>query len=130
MEAEVLAVVDSDRDYLEKFTEFFQQKYGETFECRSFTCLERLLEYGLDHRVSILLLSEELYEDSVKRINAGKVFLLSEESGEGEDGCKRIDRFRPADGILREVMKARADSDEPVCRAGRIKIMRFEKRFS
>ncbi len=111
MDTEILAVADTDRDYLEKFTGYFTRKYGTTFECHAFTGVESLLEFGLKNKISMLLMSEELYEPSVKRIDAGSIFLLSEESGEGEDGVKKVDRYRSADGIIRELMKTRAEEE-------------------
>ncbi|MBR1876332.1 MAG: hypothetical protein IJ805_04410 [Lachnospiraceae bacterium] len=107
MESEILALCDRDTDYLEKFNNYISLKYGGIFECHSFTDIKPLMEYGLRNEIAVLMIEDSLFTEDIKRLKAGRTYILDEE-GEGfEDNgaVKRINRFRAADEIIREILQ-------------------------
>ncbi len=114
MENEILAIADEDMDFMEKFNIFFQERYSNLFECHSFTGKESLLSFGLNCHISVLLISSEMYDSDVGRLKAEKIFLLDEEDGvlPDDEGIRRIDRYKNADSIIKEILKECAESGE------------------
>ncbi len=107
MESGILALADRDKDYLEKFNNFLSSRYGGIFECHSFTDTDHLMEYGLKNDITVLLIEEGLYDDSLKRIKARNIYILDEDDCDdikGGDGVLRISRFKSADSIIKEVL--------------------------
>lgn len=114
MDNEILAIADEDNEFIEKFNNYFLERYSNFFECHSFTEKETLLNFGLGRHISVLLIDSGLYDPDIGRLKAEKVFLLDEEDGFFDDNgyVRRIDRFRSADSIIREVLKECAESSE------------------
>ncbi len=114
MDNEILAIADEDNEFIEKFNNYFLERYSNFFECHSFTEKETLLNFGLGRHISVLLIDSGLYDPDIGRLKAEKVFLLDEEDGFFDDSgyVRKIDRFRSADSIIREVLKECAESSE------------------
>ena len=114
MDNEILAIADEDNEFIEKFNNYFLERYSNFFECHSFTETETLLNFGLGRHISVLLIDSGLYDPDIGRLKAEKVFLLDEEDGFFDDSgyVRKIDRFRSADSIIREVLKECAESSE------------------
>lgn len=122
MDSQILAVVDRDRDYLEKFNNYINLKYGGIFECHSFTDTDALLRYGLKNDITVLMIESELYNESLNRINPGKIYILADEGGsDREEDVIRISRFKSADSIIKEVLSEVRLED-----AGNIKMSDFD----
>ncbi len=113
MDPEILAIADKDRDYMEKFNNYIQEKYSGLFECHLFTGRESLFDYGLKNRISVLLIDSSLYDEDVRRFKAQRIFLLDEEDRilEDDENIRKIDRFRPADSIIKDILKECAMSE-------------------
>ncbi len=114
MDNEILAIADADTDFMEKFNNYFQDRYDNLFECHSFTGKDRLLEFGLNRHISVLLIDSEMFDPDIERLKAEKVFLLDEEDGftADDESIRRIDRFKNADSIIKEILKECAESVE------------------
>ncbi len=105
MDSEILALVDRDKDYLEKFNNYINLKYGGIFECHSFTDTKALLKYGLENDITVLMIESELYNESLNRINPGKIYILGDEGqSPSDDNVIKISRFKSADSIIKEVL--------------------------
>ena len=113
MDAKILALADRDTDYLEKFNNYIRTNYTGIYECHCFTDKECLMEYGLEHEITVLMVDGTLYSEDLKRIRTDRIFILDEESGGDEgDGIKRINRYRNADSIIKEVLKETSGAGE------------------
>ena len=114
MDNEIFAIADEDMEFMEKFNNFFLERYSGLFECHSFTGKESLLSFGLERHISVLLMDSRLYDSDIGRLKAERIFLLGEEDGFCESGesVRMIDRFKNADSIIKEILKECAESGE------------------
>jgi len=121
MDSEILALADRDKDYLEKFNNYLSSRYGGIFECHSFTDREHLLDYGLKNEITVLLIEEGLYDESLRRINPKNTYILDEEGNEGDEdseGISRISRYKSADSIIRQILSKAELKEENRRKAG------------
>ena len=114
MDNEIFAIADEDMDFMEKFNNFFQERYNSLFECHSFTGKESLMDFGLSSHISVLLIDSGMYDSDVDRLKAERIFLLDEEDGSlpENENVRKIDRFKNADSIIREILKVCAENSE------------------
>ncbi len=106
MDRDILAIADQDTAYMEKFANYIQERYEGLFECHLFSGMESLMEYGLENPISVLLIDPSIYDPGIKRLKAEKIFLLDEEDKYPEgDEIRKIDRFKSADSIIKEILK-------------------------
>ena len=114
MDNEILAIADEDMDFMEKFNNFFQERYNNLFECHSFSGKESLLNFGLNIHISVLLIDSGMYDADVSRLKAEKIFLLDEEDGifSDDENIRKVDRYKSADTIIKEILKECAESEE------------------
>ena len=114
MDNEIFAIVDEDKEFIEKFNNYFLERYNNLFECHSFTEKETLLSFGLGKHISVLLIDSGLYDPDIGRLKAERIFLLDEEDGfcDENGNIRKIDRFRNADSIIKEILKECAESSE------------------
>lgn len=124
MEAGNLVIVDEDRDYIERFMNYFYSKQKETFECQAFTDVSMLLDCSRERRIDVLLISSELINDEVLRIPAASILVLGEEGTVyHEENIRSVNRYQSTDGIIREIMKSRSESETDETSAGHGLIM-------
>ena len=115
MGSDILALVDSDREYLEKFINYFHSKQGEIFECRAFTDVDRMETFAGENRIDVLMISGELMEERVLRTDAREILILGEEDIQYQEAnVRNINRFQSTDGIIREIMRSRAEDETAV----------------
>ena len=107
----VLAVCDTEREYAVRFMNYLTEKQNLPFEIRSFTSVETLREFALEHHIEILLISERAADDEIRQMDIGTVMILTEDgSGLPEEGfpeaanCRQIYKYQSQSRVVREVM--------------------------
>lgn len=112
MDTDILAIFDSDRDYLEKFINYFYMKQGDAFECHGFTDINKLIRYSREQKIGVLLVNADLVSDDVKRISAGIILALGDEDTEfAEENIRSLNRYQATDGIIKEIMEHLAEHE-------------------
>ncbi len=126
MAKRVMAVYDEDPLYAERLAEYVNQKEQVPFSVLGFTSLERLTDYGADHRIALLLVDSSVSREDIEKIGAAFVILLADgEVAPLEEPYPRVYKYQAADRIMREVMGFYCNnSGEPgyamVSRSGRV----------
>lgn len=99
-----MAVFDADGDFASRFADYVNQKRRTLFTAMAFSDEERLISYGKDHEIEILLVDEKA-GDLAERVKAGQVIVLCEgEVVEMRENRPSIYKYQPGDCIMREVM--------------------------
>ena len=126
MAERILAVYDEDFFYAERLADFINERKQAPFKALAFTTLERLMSYGKDHEIDLLLIQSDISREELNGLSAGQVFYLCDgENGPIDESSKGIYKYQAADSIMRDVMEAYLTSDEEaggrvISRTGRV----------
>lgn len=118
----ILAICDEEQDYACHFLDYLSRS-GERenfpFEVRVFTERESWERFSGQISVSVLLVSETLYERYGDGWEAGQVLVLSE-GGEGPPGEAWIEKYQSVEVMVRRVLELAAEKGllPPAARVG------------
>lgn len=112
MKRGVLIICDREEVYARRLMDYLNRK-ERFFEICIFTAVQALLDYLRSHRVDILLMEEELWEERIAEQMAGKIILLSENGQrKGELPYPVVCKLQPAENIEKEIMGCYAQGGE------------------
>jgi len=97
-----MVIYDSDSIYAIRFMEYVKRR-GLDFEVLVFTKEESFAEYIGLHRIEILLLGEALSVTEEQLENISRLYILSEQPFEEEQGDQRIFKYQSAEAILAKI---------------------------
>lgn len=104
-----MAVYDVDADFASRFADYVNQKERVPFTAMAFSDKERLIAYGNDHEIEILLVDEKAGE-LADQVKAGQVIILCEgEVVEVRENRPSVYKYQSGDCIMREVMACYCD---------------------
>lgn len=105
----VMAVFDADIDFATRFADYVNEKVKVPFTAMAFSDRERLVGYGADHEIEILLVDEKA-GDLADSVRARQVIQLCEgDAAEMKENRPSIYKYQSGDGIMREVMACYCD---------------------
>ncbi len=96
----ILAVCDPETEYTGRFCDYISKRGNCPFEPAAFTSREMLEKFCQTEEIAVLLISEKIYDTTLRDKVAGILLILSEEEEEGT-----ICRYQPCEEILRSVMR-------------------------
>ena len=105
MSKNILALYDTDGDYVMRFLEFAQSRSKNIpFEIRAYTKEKELSAFAAKNPVAILLIAEKLMTDDIRTLHTGCIILLTEGvSSEKYKMYPSVSRYRSASSLLKEV---------------------------
>ena len=102
MNKKILALCDSEADYVQSMAEYLRKKDNFLFELHTYTSVDKLLEHEQDTRPEILMVAESDYTDPVKAIPAKKIIVLNETGIPVKDVCN-VNKYQKADYIYQKL---------------------------
>lgn len=103
----IMAVYDVDPFYADRFAEFVNQKEKTPFTAIAFNSLSRLTAFAAEQNVELLLVGDEVPEESIREVRARQVVRLGEmvtvEKRE-DNQSPVVYKYQASDAVLREVM--------------------------
>jgi hypothetical protein len=96
-----IAIYDMDESYAQRLAQFILYQEDWAFVA-AFTEKEQLLEHCRQEKPQLLLVAEELWEESLLPLSEKRI-LLSEREESEEGDLPKICRYQAADELLREV---------------------------
>ncbi len=101
----ILAVCDVEVDYAYNFMEYLNRKKSLPFEVQAFTGPEVLCQFARENPVEILLISDKAVTEEVRKLEVGKLIILSEGVHSPElDQYPSVYKYQASDAVIREVM--------------------------
>ena len=101
----ILAVCDVEVEYAYNFMEYLNRKKSLPFEVQAFTGPEVLCEFAREHPIEILLISDKAVTEQVRKLDVGKLIILSEGVHSPElDQYPSVYKYQASDAVIREVM--------------------------
>lgn len=106
MKRNILAICDPEAMYAYNLMEYIHGRQGNEFEVQVFTSADSLLDYVKENKVEMLLVSDEVICERVRKLDIGRIVILSqgEQIRELEE-YPSIYKYQPADGLVKEVME-------------------------
>lgn len=101
----IIAVCDHETEYAHKLMEFMNGKKAFMMKAAAFTDEERMREYSNSNKVDIMLLSENMVNETTISLRAGKKVMLKESKNKNaHPEIGNVYKYQSAEKILREVM--------------------------
>lgn len=101
MKKKIFAVCDPEAVYVRRFCEYINKKEEFPFEAAAFTSRETLEAFCEEETVDILLVSEQVFDSSVREKVNGTVLVLSDQE---TDDCEKIYKYQPCESVIRKVL--------------------------
>lgn len=126
MKKKILALCDSEADYLEGMSTFLKEREDSPFELHTYTDAEKLLVFGKEEKIEVLLVAESDYTYEISALDTGKTILLNE-SGRIQGEVRNIDKYQKAERVWQELLDSYAatlsDADSQLSKKRRAKII-------
>lgn len=108
MKKKILALCDSEKDYLDSMADFLKEKEGFPFELHTYTQVDKLLEFGKKERIELLLVAESDFTYEVAGLETGKTLLLNESGTVRGENIRNIDKYQKAERVWQELLDSYA----------------------
>lgn len=122
----IMALCDSETGYLNRLTEFLEDKKRLPFHVYCFSGTKPLIEFCREKEIELLLIAESMYRRDLKDLPVAQIIILSE-SGRKTDGeLYHINKYQSSENIFREIMNGyagAAELSEQLHIAGQMKII-------
>lgn len=99
-----LAICDKDRDYLFMMQSYLSKKSPAGFEAIVFDSLREAQTASCEAEFEILLVSEGIFDVSVAKINAQKIFILQEDGLCGDTGYSMISKYQSMERLMGQAL--------------------------
>ncbi|MCH5270586.1 MAG: hypothetical protein J1E83_07515 [Lachnospiraceae bacterium] len=110
MKKKIMALCDSEKDYLDSMTNFLKEREGFPYELHTYTRPEKLVEFGKKERIEVLLVSESDFTYEVESLDTGNTLLLNESGNVCGEKLRNIDKYQKAEAVWKEILECYADA--------------------
>ena len=109
MKKKILALYDSEKDYLESLARFLKEKEELPFALHVYTEKGKLLASAKKEKIEVLMVAETDFTYEIAGLETGKTLLLNESGTVKDTRLRNIDKYQKAENIWRELMDSYAD---------------------
>lgn len=109
MKKKILALCDSEKDYLESLTAFIREREELPFEVHSYSDTDKLLEFGRQEKISLLVVAESDYTYQIAALETEKTLLLNESGTIQGENLRNIDKYQKAERVWQEMVESCAE---------------------
>ncbi len=106
-----LAICDQDNGYLTMLQAYLQKKKPADFEILVFDTVKQAIDASCDEAFAIFLVGEKLYDSTVAKVKASKVFVLQEDGERGITGYSLIAKYQSMESLIAQVLDGYASDD-------------------
>ena len=105
MTKKIIALYDSNEDFICRLCSGFQQNCTLSLEFLPFTSLEKLLTFHSDHSISMLLTTEAMLTPQLISLFSETLILLSEENLSYKKNLPCLFKYQPCSQLFQDLMK-------------------------
>lgn len=114
MKKQYFAVCDLEESYAFHLMEYLTERRSIPFEILAFSEVESLLAFAAENPVEILLISDRMMCDEIRRLSIGKIVILSDGEVTPEfSAYPTVYKYQPSDYLVAEVMNYYAHQAVP-----------------
>lgn len=126
MKKNILAIYDTDTEYLTRLMSYILEKRTMPIEVHSFTETGCLKEFIRDSGIDILLITEAGIDDEIEAIAKHELVVLTEGKGPADKkGHRAICKYQSLENIMRELMDYYSEKASPVLRSHKLSSTEF-----
>lgn len=111
MEHKILALCDPETDYAGRLAAYLQGSREFPWEIRIFTGISQLTESEKLKEIDLLLVAESVYFPELP-VETGATVLLNESGLVRWSFLRNVDKYQPAENVLRELLEMYAEREE------------------
>lgn len=104
MVSKILALCDSEEDYLLRMSGFLEKKKIQPFVVKTFTEERKLQKFAEQNKIELLLIAEKMYRGGKGTYPAAHTFILNESGNKAGENIENINKYQSSENILRAVM--------------------------
>lgn len=121
----IMALCDTETGYMNRLTEFLENKKRLPFHVYCFSGTEPLIEFCRERRIELLLISERLYRKNLNELPVAQIMILNESGRKADGELCHINKYQASENIFREIMNGYEGTAELSERlqAGQMKII-------
>lgn len=109
MKKRILALCDSEKDYLESMADFLKGREDFPYELHTYNGPEKLVEFGRKERIEVLLVAESDFTYEVSALDTGSTLLLNESGTVCGEEVWNIDKYQKAETVWKEILEHYAE---------------------
>lgn len=99
-----MAVCDHEEQYMYHLTEYLEKREVFPFTIHSFTSITTLKKYACHHEISLLLISEDLWEEDILSWYKGKILILDETGSIKEREEWLVYKYQSSENIYQRIL--------------------------
>ena len=97
MKKKIMAFYDSESDYTEDMADYLKKQEGFPYELHTYTEQEKLLSFGKEEPIEVLVVAESDYTYEVAGLPVGKTLLLNESGTIAGENIRNINKYQKAE---------------------------------
>lgn len=109
MSGKVLALCDTEKEYAQQMTEFLKSHKDLPWEIRTYTNVERLVDFAEKEPVEMLVVAENAYTEEIRKLSPAGTVLLNESGILKWDAVRNVDKYQQAENVFKEILRAYLD---------------------
>lgn len=109
MKKKILALCDSEKDYLESLAEYIKEREGLSLELHTYSDADKLLEFGKKEKIELLVVAESDFTYEVAGLETGKTLLLNESGTVRGENVRNIDKYQKVEKVWQELVESYAE---------------------
>ncbi|MDO4343549.1 MAG: hypothetical protein Q4C50_01975 [Eubacteriales bacterium] len=113
MKKQKFAILDMETTYALHLMDYLAEHQGTALETMVFDSMESLKHYVRQSALDLLLVSERMMCDEIRRMNIGKIIVLAEGDAADTEDCPAVYKYQPSDSLVAEVMSCYAFQEIP-----------------
>lgn len=112
MKTNILAICDRESMYVNSLSDYINENNPFPFQIEAFSGTGTLMEYAKKQGIDILLIAEDLLEESITMLNVRNILIIAENKRTAEQSeYPSIYKYQSADSILKELLHYCEDAD-------------------
>ncbi len=109
MKKKILALCDSEKDYLESLTTYIKERNELPLEIHTYSGTDKLLEFGRKEKIELLVVAESDFTYEVAGLETGKTLLLNESGTLRGENVRNIDKYQKVEKVWQELVDSYAE---------------------
>lgn len=105
MNNRLLAVFDSDKEFVSEFINYLNREYCNEYDIYAFTTFNAVQEFTQNTHIDIMLVSNESFEKKLSDCDIGQIIILTEKKAERFKEYKSVHKYQKAGNVMREVLE-------------------------